>query len=149
MANFVPTKVIVHHSLTKDSGTVSWGAIRKYHTKVLGWKDIGYHACVELVESGDGLYHEALLGRMWDIPGAHTKGQNQRSLGFCFVGNYDILPPKKQAIQMGAKVIALWLKLFGLSVDDIYSHHHFNPHKTCPGTHFSMEFLRTCVRRKL
>lgn len=149
MTNFVPKKIIVHHSLTKDSGTVSWGAIRKYHTQTLKWDGIGYHCGVELVMSGSELYYEILMGRMWDRQGAHTKGQNRNSLGICFIGNYDILPPKKQIIQIGAKVIALWLKLFDLSTYDIYPHNHFNAYKSCPGSLFDMEYLKTCVRKRL
>ena len=149
MPSFIVKKVIVHHSLSKDSGTVSWGAIRKYHTETLGFKDIGYSVGVELVQSGDELYYEILMGRMWDEAGAHTRGQNKDSLGICFIGNYDIIAPKKEMIQAGAKVIALWLKLFNLSIDDIYSHHNFNIYKTCPGTQFDMEYLKTCVRKRL
>jgi N-acetylmuramoyl-L-alanine amidase len=149
MAKFVPTKIICHHSLTKDSSTVSWGAIRRYHTKVMKWAGIGYHAGVELVLSGQEVNYEILMGRVWDKSGAHTRGHNYDSLGICFVGNYDKIPPPKRMIQAGAKVIALWLRLFGLSIDDIYSHNHFDNYKTCPGIYFDMEYLKTCVRGKL
>jgi len=147
MALLIPKKIIVHHSLTKDSQTVSWGAIRRYHTHTLMWRDIGYHAGVELVMSGGEPGFETLLGRMWDISGAHVRGQNYDSLGICFVGNYDKIPPKKPMLEMGAKVIALWLKLFDLSVDDIYSHHYFNIHKSCPGKSFDMEQLKRFVQK--
>ena len=52
---FKPQKVICHHSLTRDSGSVSWGAIRKFHMETLDppYKDIGYHCGVELVKSGE------------------------------------------------------------------------------------------------
>jgi len=48
-----PILIINHHSLTKDSGSVSWGAIRKWHMGLIGGEDnyytnhpmidIGYH----------------------------------------------------------------------------------------------------------
>ena len=146
---FISQKVVVHHSLTKDSGSVSWGAIRKYHTQVMKWSGIGYHAGVELVMSGQEVNYEILMGRMWDKSGAHTRGHNTDSLGICFVGNYDIIPPPKRMLMVGAKVIALWLRLFNLSIDDVYSHHNFNIYKTCPGTQFDMNYLKTCIRGKL
>lgn len=151
MASFKPIQVLVHHSLTKDSGSVSWGAIRRYHTVTLKppqrMSDIGYHVGVELVKSGNELYYEALMGRMWTESGAHCRGQNSHSLGICFIGDYDKEVPKPQLVMTGAKVIALWLDLFSLSINDIYSHHNFAPHKSCPGKLFDMEFLKDCVRR--
>lgn len=145
---FIPKKVFVHHSLTKDSGSVSWGAIRTYHTKTLDepYSDIGYHAGVELVKSGNELYYEILMGRMWTEQGAHCRGQNEDSLGICFIGNFDLVLPPMAQLEAGAKVIALWLDLFELAINDIYSHHNFAPHKSCPGKFFDMESLKECVR---
>jgi len=146
MAKFVQKRVIAHHSLTRDSGTVSWGAIRKWHTEKLGYDAIGYHCGVELVKSGEELYYEILMGRMWDIAGAHTRGHNVNSLGICFIGNFDTEAPKEEMIQMGAEVIALWLNLFNLSIDAIYPHRHFASYKSCPGSKFDMDYLKMCVR---
>ena len=146
---FIPHKVIVHHSLTRDSSSVSWGAIRKYHTQQMKWSGIGYHAGVELVLSGDAVNYEILMGRVWDRSGAHTRGENSDSLGICFVGNYDIIPPPKQMIVAGSRLIALWLRLFNLTIKDVYSHHYFNAYKSCPGIRFDMEYLLTCIKGKL
>ena len=141
---FKPIKIIAHHSLTKDSATVSWGAIRKYHTQTLGWSDIGYHAGVELVKSGADLYFEVLMGRMWDIPGAHTRGHNNDSLGICFIGNFDNYFPEQKLLMTGAKVISLWLKLFDLKIEDIYPHNHF-AQKSCPGSFFDLNNLKIYI----
>jgi len=139
---FIPKKVIVHHSLTRDSGTVSWGAIRRYHMETLGWKACGYHIGVEQVVSGGAVYYEALMGRMWNRAGAHTRGHNHDSLGICFIGNYDGVPPPREALKAGAAVIALWMELYDIGIDDIYTHHHFNKNKTCPGSLFSLIELK-------
>ena len=134
---FQPNKIIIHHSLTKDSETVSWGAIRKYHIETLGWNDIGYHAGAELV----GDHYEAFFGRPWYFPGAHTRGQNSDSLGFCFVGNYDEVEPSDAILEAGAKVIYQWLILFKIPTFCVYRHHDFNNQKTCPGVKFDMDRL--------
>lgn len=115
----------------------------------MGWSDIGYHAGVELVLSGGEANYEALMGRMWDRSGAHTRGHNSNSLAICFVGNYDKISPRKPMLEAGAKVIALWLKLYNLTVDDIYSHHYFNAYKTCPGALFDMEYLKMLIQKEV
>jgi hypothetical protein len=141
----IPRRIIVHHSLTKDSGTVSWGAIRYYHTVTLGWKEIGYHSGVELVQSGQHFYNEILLGRPWDMAGAHTIGQNHDSLGICFVGNYDLIRPPEPMLVVGGQLIGMWLRLFNIPKSEIYGHRDFADYKTCPGTKFDLNELKRWV----
>lgn len=136
-----PTKIIIHHSLTKDSGTVSWGAVRRWHVEHNGWIDIGYHAGVELVYTE----YEMFIGRMWDKGGAHTLGQNSKSLGFLFVGNYDAQPPPDRMLEVGAKVIALWMRLFNIPKDKVYGHHKFADYKSCPGSKFDIDDFKKWI----
>lgn len=140
----LPNKIIIHHSLTEDSGTVSWGAIRHYHTAIKGWADIGYHAGIELVESGDHIHYEILLGRMWDKIGAHTieEGQNWISLGLCFIGNYDEAPPPEGMLIIGGQLISFWMRLFKIPRSEIYGHRDFADYKTCPGKLFDIDKLK-------
>ena len=133
-----PGKIVIHHSLTRDSGTVSWGAIHSYHVNENGWSDIGYHAGIEEV---DGRFI-CMFGRPDWIPGAHTKGQNEVSLGFCFVGDFDTRRPDDSRLRVAARrVLAPWLLRYGLGVDALVPHSQFAS-KTCPGSKFPMDRLR-------
>lgn len=135
----IPTHIVVHHSLTQDSGTVSWSAIRRYHVQVNFWRDIGYHAGVELA----GADFESLLGRPWDVVGAHTKeqGMNNVSLGVCLVGNFDLSPPTNEDLEtVRDRVILPWMRLFKIPPQNIHPHRLYAP-KTCPGTQFTGELM--------
>ena len=146
----VPEFVVLHHSLTEDSGTVSWGAIRRYHTQVQGWRDIGYHWGLELV----GDFYEVLLGRWWDEAGAHVAElqMNARSLGICLVGNFDLVPPPDA---QWAKALALAQRLrvrWGIPVRNVLGHREVGlragkdwrqgAYKTCPGRSFDLDRFR-------
>ena len=133
-----PNKIILHHSLSRDSGTVSWGAIRRYHVDTLGWAAIGYHAGIELV----GDTYETLIGRMWNEPGAHTRGHNMDSLGLCLVGNFDEDYPPLAQLHAAARIVKYWMRLYTLTAIDVYGHNDFASYKTCPGTKFDMVTFR-------
>lgn len=124
-----PTRIIVHHSLTKDSETVSWGAIRKFHTEDRGWIDIGYHFGIELV--GDHI--ETLLGRPETETGAHCKGYNSDSIGICVVGNYDEDEFDEERQRVLVSLLRRLMTTYGMPIKSIYGHREFNPHKSCPG----------------
>ncbi len=136
------SKIILHHSATKDSGTVSWNAIRRYHMNDCAWSDIGYHFGIEYVTdpgSPEGSY-EILVGRTPDTPGAHTTGQNSVSLGVCFVGNFDEAPPPKGQWNAGLKLIRWLCKEYNVPKFCVYGHRKF-ANKTCPGTAFDVDLF--------
>jgi len=133
-------KIILHHSLTKDSETVSWGAIRRYH-KDMGWQDIGYHYGIELLRDD----YEILIGRMANETGAHTKGYNKDSIGICFIGNFDLIVPPKEAWQLGLKLVRFLCKTYNINKTDIYGHRDFNSNKTCPGNLFDIDKFKKDV----
>ena len=131
-----PEFIIVHHSLTKDGQTVSWGAIRKYHIETNGWIDIGYQFGLELI----GIYCEILLGRMWDEVGAHTIGMNDKSIGICFIGNYDENFPSQVMLDKGLLLISSLMDTFNIPKQNIKGHCEY-AQKSCPGKNL-MEWVR-------
>lgn len=136
----IQKKIIVHHSATKDGTTFSWSAIKRYHTNTLNFKNVGYHAGVEFVDDD----YFAMFGRPWDMAGAHTLGQNEWSLGLCFVGNFDEYEPDDEMLLTGAEVVKLWRRLYDIPVSEIHKHSEYQ-NKTCPGTKFRwVDFLLMC-----
>lgn len=130
------SKIILHHSLTKDSKTVSVGAIRKYHTKTLSWSDIGYHFLIELMR--DDI--EIVCGRMLDKKGSHCRGFNTDSIGICFIGNYDLEEPSKEMWDAGVKLVAFLMRQY--DIISIKGHVDYNSKKTCPGKLFDLQKFR-------
>ena len=139
-----PKIIIIHHSLTEDSGTVSWGAIREYHVGVNGWKDIGYHYGIERV----GDRYEILKGRMDNAVGAHCQGFNDDSIGICMVGNFDYERPTAEQVELCLKLCRSLMEIYGIKSDQILGHwetyalRDMPPQKSCPGILFSMATFR-------
>ena len=75
-------KIIIHCSATKEGRDISTETIRSWHVKGRGWRDIGYHLVIEL----DG---SLKVGRPLHKIGAHTLGENEHSIGICYVGGVD------------------------------------------------------------
>ena len=149
--------IVIHHSLTKDGETVSWAAIERYHVRVNRWRDIGYHAGVELVagpEMGEYAY-QGLIGRAEDdfaaaCPEAHM---NQIGLHLCLVGNFDLTPPPKaMLVRAAVRFIIPWMRRYDISPERVIGHRDAGlmagfdwekgQYKSCPGTQFDLDLLR-------
>lgn len=140
-----PDTIVIHCSDTEDGRGLNWPAIRRYHTQTNGWSDVGYHLGIERVD--DDI--EVLVGRPLDRQGAHCRahGMNRRSIGVCFVGDWDDRPPPDDMLDTGARHVAGLCRVFGIPAYRIRGHREFDPGKTCPGAAFDMaDFLRRVER---
>lgn len=131
---------MVHHSLTKDSETVSWPAIRRYHIQTMGMKDVGYHFGVELT----GTDYEALIGRSLEVNGAGCPqgGMNEKAIHVCLIGNFDKAPPPPQQLEVFRdRIWTPMSDLFKIPPGNIVFHREFAPWKSCPGSAFTRAYL--------
>lgn len=138
------THIILHHSATPDGIAHDWEAIRRYHTRTLGWKDIGYHFGVERI----GSEYLWLPGRSLDMTGAHTIGMNQTAIGVCIVGNFDKVPPPEEALLVLSVNLTLLCRQLVIPVDNIRAHNEY-ANKSCPGRLFPMAGVRERIREGL
>lgn len=124
------TKIILHCTGTVPSRWTTVDDIRRYHVRVKGWKDIGYHYFID----AEGVTWK---GRDESSPGAHCEGHNKDSIGVCYCGglHYDCKTPMDT--RTDAQKVALYrlcLNLifkYNLSVNDIHAHYEY-ARKDCP-----------------
>ncbi|MFC7491572.1 MULTISPECIES: N-acetylmuramoyl-L-alanine amidase [unclassified Knoellia] len=100
--------VFVHHTAGSNSYTASQSAgivrgIYAYHTKSLGWCDVGYNVLVDK-------YGQTFEGRAGGlervVTGAHALGFNSGTWGVSVLGNYSTATPTSATMSALARVIA-------------------------------------------
>jgi N-acetylmuramoyl-L-alanine amidase len=135
-----PEYIVIHHSLTKDSKTLSAQAIRKAH-KAMAWVDIGYHYVIERVAN----HYEIICGRMMNEIGAHCKefDMNSKSIGICLIGNFDIEPPPVAQWKLALKLVQSLCDVLGISKYNVKGHRDYATYKSCPGRLFDMGKFRS------
>ena len=118
-----PTRIIVHCAATENGKDVPASEIRRWHVDERGFDDIGYHAVIR--PSGAIEY-----GRPYDKQGAHVKGQNHDTLGFCLVGTDAFTRAQMRSLR---HVVISACAEFNIQLYDIFGHYEFDEKKTCPG----------------
>lgn len=145
-----PHFIMVHHSLTEDGATVSWGAIERYHKETQKWADIGYHAGIELVgaDASSPEAYQALIGRRedWTAAACLEGDMNRLALHVCVVGNYDLAPPPANLLdRLCSRILRPWMARYRIPAERIIGHRDFAHYKTCPGRLFDLDALRKKV----
>jgi hypothetical protein len=107
------------------------------------WKDIGYHYGIELVN----VEYEIIAGRMIDTPGAHCSagGMNHRSIGICFVGNFDLVAPNEDQWDLGLKLVRALCEIGSIDDKRVFGHREIDGMKSCPGRKFDMVRFRRAL----
>jgi N-acetylmuramoyl-L-alanine amidase len=128
--------IIVHH--TEEIG---WdiNKTHKFHQEHRGWSGIGYNFFIE--ENG-----EIIKGRGYHV-GAHAYSYNQKSIGICLAGNFDIQIPSIEQLKSLSKLCIFLLDQFNLSTAQILGHRELNGvAKSCPGKNLKMDLVRESIK---
>ena len=126
-----PNKIIYHHAARSE-----WSpeGINEFH-KAKGWKGIGYNYYIRK----DGTIYS---GRSENSEGAHTRGENNNSIGICLEGNFEEEELTKEQIDSLVN-LSLYISL----KYDIYKiMGHRDAYETlCPGKNFPIDEIRDNV----
>ena len=90
----------LHHTAgvnnyTRESAAAQVRGAYQYHTRSLGWCDIGYHA---LVDKFGTIYEGRRDGLNAGVLGAHAGGYNTETFGIAMIGNHQIAPVPQPTI---------------------------------------------------
>ncbi len=119
----------VHHTVnandySRDQVPSLLRGIYAYHTRSLGWSDIGYNFLVDR------------FGRIWEgryggvarpVVGAHTLGYNEDSFAMSAIGNFETAQPSQVMLDAYAALFAWKLGLHGIKADDTDVSHRRRP----------------------
>lgn len=145
------THIVLHHSLTEDGKTVSWSAIRQYHVKTNGWRDIGYHFGIEDINGT----LEILFGRLPNEDGAHCQdaGMNRKGIGICLVGNFDAQVPTTELWSKARGLVLYLMDAYKIPAENVIGHREaqaslpLSKRKSCPGKLFNMDRFRKDLKQ--
>jgi len=141
-----PRGIVLHTVAVRGEATVE--AVRDYHVRVNGWRDIGYHWLVQ--RDGD-----VFQGRAEAEAGAHTSGAND-TVGVVFAGDGDSQPWTQAQWRTGLRLLAEVCRRYGFSAEDVCGHREAPARlraaptaKTCPGRLVDLDEVRAELARVL
>lgn len=137
---------VIHHTAgsndyTREQAPAVVRGIYHYHTRNLGWDDIGYNV---LVDRYGTVYEGRAGGLDRAVIGAHAAGYNTGSFGISVMGNFVSEAPPEAALAAVADTVAWKFRLHGIDaygttrasngvVVDTVSAHRDVGTSACPG----------------
>ncbi|MEU1984610.1 N-acetylmuramoyl-L-alanine amidase [Nocardia sp. NPDC019395] len=108
--------ITVHHTAGRNdySKGESAGIVRAiyaYHSRTLGWCDIGYNA---LVDKYGQIFEGRYGGLNETVQGAHAGGFNENTSGVAIMGDYQAEQPTDESIEATGKFAGWRAKIAGL-----------------------------------
>jgi N-acetyl-anhydromuramyl-L-alanine amidase AmpD len=76
-----------------------------------------------------------------DQDGAHTLGMNDKAIGICCVGNFDVQTPTETMLARLVPLLRWLMDVYGIPAKNVMGHRDYSP-KSCPGKNFDMDALR-------
>lgn len=144
-----PDKLIVHHTGGTDANPLAdtshhtFEIVDAYHKGLWGFRStlghyIGYHYFIEK----DG---KVTQGRADNEEGAHTLGQNTKSIGICLAGNFDATLPTEAQIKALTKLLKELSVKYNIPASNIFPHRKF-ANKTCYGSKLANDWAANLVK---
>jgi len=129
-------KIIIHCTDSDIEAHHNVETITEWH-KAKRFKTIGYQYLVTKTA--------VEVGRPLEMVGAHCKRNNKNSIGIAVCGKTEF---SKLQFKLLADLVWELIEEFGLTLDDVYPHNHFNSGKTCPNFDIEYEIKRRIHARQ-
>ncbi len=136
-----PLEIVIHHSEGTDGPEANVPGIFDWHIEHNHWLDVGYHALVEKI--GPKRYF-TILGRPWNMNGAHTIDHNAVALGICLVGDFMHAAPPAEQLVAAVKTVNYWMNLFKIPPEKVFRHKDLNA-TDCPGALFPWDKFKSML----
>jgi hypothetical protein len=114
------------------------------HMNGNGWKDIGYHYCID--DSG-----RIYQGTEVQYVGSHTDNNNTGNIGVALMGNFSAVQPTQKALLACTDLLAYLETQSPIQTDSIFGHTDYVPSTSCPGAaaYALLPDIRNSIRQKL
>jgi N-acetylmuramoyl-L-alanine amidase len=108
-------QVHIHHTVNSNDYSQAevpslLRSIYRYHTKSLGWSDVGYNF---LVDRFGTIWQGRAGGSALPVRGAHTLGFNDTSTGISVIGNFEEVKPSQPVLDALVHLAAWKLDMYG------------------------------------